>query len=104
VVPENICHRVAGRLSTTAELFRVFKDLHQIVFEYQDGNGQLRKEELNNTELYEPRQSYTPGRGTLIPRAKRRQRQFTPIDRASGVVRCQSSRSSKPGMKNRENG
>jgi hypothetical protein len=46
-------------------VIRVFKDLHQIVFEYLDGNGQSRKEELNNTELYQLQQSYTAGRGSV---------------------------------------
>ncbi|HEX7231268.1 MAG TPA: hypothetical protein VF452_12810 [Candidatus Binatia bacterium] len=45
-------------------IIRVFKDLHQIVFEYQDGNGQSRKEELNNTELYKLQQRYAAGRGS----------------------------------------
>jgi len=46
-------------------VIRIFKDLHQIVFEYQDGNGQSRKEELNNTQLYQLQQSYTAGRGSI---------------------------------------
>jgi len=45
--------------------YRVFKDLHQIVFEYQDGNGQLRKEELNNTDLYQLQQRYAAGRASV---------------------------------------
>jgi hypothetical protein len=46
-------------------VIRIFKDLHQIVFEYQDGNGRSRKEELNNTELYQLQQSYTARRGSV---------------------------------------
>jgi len=46
-------------------VIRVFKDLHQIVFEYQDGNGQSHKEELNNTELYQLQQRYAAGRGSV---------------------------------------
>jgi len=46
-------------------VIRIFKDLHQIVFEYQDGNGQSRKEELNNTQLYQLQQSYTAGRRSI---------------------------------------
>ena len=46
-------------------VIRIFKDLHQIVFEYRDGNGQPRKEELNNTELYQLQQSYAARRGSV---------------------------------------
>ena len=46
-------------------VIRIFKDLHQIVFEYKDGNGQSRKEELNNTQLYQLQQSYTAGRRSI---------------------------------------
>ena len=46
-------------------VIRIFKDLHQIVFEYQDGNGQSRKEELNNTELYQLQQSYAARRSSV---------------------------------------
>lgn len=48
-------------------VIRIFKDLHQIVFEYQDSNGQARKEELNNTELYQLQQSYAARRGIADP-------------------------------------
>jgi len=59
--------RTIGRVidGHNGRVIRVFKDLHQIVFEYQDGNGQSRKEELNNTELYQLQQSYTAGRGSV---------------------------------------
>lgn len=46
-------------------VIRIFKDLHQIVFEYQDGNGQSRKEELNNTELYQLQQNYAARRSSV---------------------------------------
>ncbi|HEY6996768.1 MAG TPA: hypothetical protein VH851_02505 [Candidatus Binatia bacterium] len=46
-------------------VIRIFKDLHQIVFEYRDGNGQVRKEELTNTELYQLQQSYAARRGSV---------------------------------------
>lgn len=44
-------------------IVRIFKDLHQIVFEYQDGDGKARKESLNNTELYQLQQRYATERG-----------------------------------------
>ena len=43
-------------------IVRVFKDLHQIVFEYRDAAGQSRKEELDNTELYQLQQRYAAER------------------------------------------
>jgi hypothetical protein len=46
-------------------VIRIFKDLHQIVFEYRDSNGQVRKEELTNTELYQLQQSYAARRGSV---------------------------------------
>jgi hypothetical protein len=41
---------------------RLFKDLHQVVFEYQDTDGKARKQELNNTELYQLQQRYATER------------------------------------------
>jgi hypothetical protein len=41
---------------------KIFKDLHQIIFEYQDADGKPRKEELSNTELYQLQQRYASGR------------------------------------------
>ena len=43
-------------------IVRIFKDLHQIMFEYRAADGQLRKEELNNTELYQLQQRYAAER------------------------------------------
>ncbi|HEX2933661.1 MAG TPA: hypothetical protein VHV54_28300 [Candidatus Binatia bacterium] len=48
-------------------IVRVFKDLHQVVYEYQDGDGKARKEELNNTELYQLQQRYAAERGGSNP-------------------------------------
>lgn len=48
-------------------IVRVFKDLHQVVYEYQDGDGRVRKEELNNTELYQLQQRYAAERGGSNP-------------------------------------
>lgn len=63
--------RTIGKLidARHGKVIRVFKDLHQIVFEYQDANGQARKEELNNTELYQLQQSYAARRGSSDPTA-----------------------------------
>jgi hypothetical protein len=48
---------------------RIFKDLHQIMFEYQDSDGKSRKEELSNTELYQLQQRYASGRsGSSTPK------------------------------------
>ncbi len=43
-------------------IVRLFKDLHQIVFEYQEGDGNARKEALNNTEIYQLQQRYAAER------------------------------------------
>jgi hypothetical protein len=43
-------------------IVRLFKDLHQIVFEYRDTDGRIQKEELNNTELYQLQQRYAAER------------------------------------------
>jgi len=43
-------------------IVKIFKDLHQIVFEYHDAEGKPRKEELNNTELYQLQQRYAAER------------------------------------------
>jgi len=48
-------------------IVRIFKDLHQVIFEYQDANGAARKEELNNTELYQLQQRYAAERGGTNP-------------------------------------
>lgn len=48
-------------------IVRIFKDLHQIVFEYQDGQGSPRKEEMSNTELYRLQQRYAAGRAGAAP-------------------------------------
>ncbi len=63
--------RTIGKLidARHGKVIRIFKDLHQIVFEYQDPDGQARKEELNNTELYQLQQSYAARRGSPDPAA-----------------------------------
>ncbi len=50
-----------GRLS------KIFKDLHHIIFEYQDGEDRLRKVELDNTQLYRLQRRYTSERSDNIP-------------------------------------
>ena len=48
-------------------IVRIFKDLHQIMFEYQDAQGSSRKDEMTNTELYQLQQRYAAGRGGANP-------------------------------------
>lgn len=43
-------------------IVKIFKDLHQVVFEYQDAEGRSCKEEMNNTELYQLQQRYAAER------------------------------------------
>jgi hypothetical protein len=56
--------RTIGKVidAQNGRIVRIFKDLHQIVFEYQDGAGQTCKEQLNNTELYQLQQRYAAER------------------------------------------
>jgi len=49
-----------GRLVT------IFKDLHHIVFEYRDGEGNARKVELDNTELYRLQRSHASERNDTL--------------------------------------
>jgi hypothetical protein len=48
-------------------LGKIFKDLHHIIFEYQDGEDQLRKVELDNTQLYRLQRRYTSERSDNVP-------------------------------------
>lgn len=59
--------RTIGKVidAQNGRIVRIFKDLHQIAFEYLDGNGQSRKEELNNTELYQLQQRYASERTSV---------------------------------------
>jgi hypothetical protein len=63
------------------QLIRIYKDLHQINFEYRDGEGNPRKVELDNTQLYRLQRRYTDERsydwenefkddGKLLPESK----------------------------------
>ena len=47
-------------------LIKVFKDLHRILFEYRDSDDNLRKVELDNTELYRLQRRYTSERSEDI--------------------------------------
>jgi hypothetical protein len=60
--------RTIGKVidAQNGRIIRIFKDLHQIVFEYRDAEGQTRKEELNNTELYQLQQRYASERSGVI--------------------------------------
>ncbi|MGH7854674.1 MAG: hypothetical protein ACREP3_14605 [Candidatus Binatia bacterium] len=57
--------RTIGKVidAQNGRIVKIFKDLHQIIFEYQDTDGKSRKEELSNTELYQLQQRYASGRG-----------------------------------------
>jgi len=57
--------RTIGKVidAQNGRVVKVFKDLHQVMFEYQDSDGKSRKEELSNTELYQLQQRYAAGRG-----------------------------------------
>jgi hypothetical protein len=56
--------RTIGKVidAQNGRVVKIFKDLHQIMFEYQDSDGKARKEELSNTELYQLQQRYASGR------------------------------------------
>lgn len=63
--------RTIGKVidAQNGRVVKIFKDLHQIMFEYQDSDGKSRKEELSNTELYQLQQRYASGRsGSSTPR------------------------------------
>lgn len=56
--------RTIGKLidAQNGRVVKIFKDLHQVIFEYQDATGKARKEELSNTELYQLQQRYAAER------------------------------------------
>ena len=58
--------RTIGKVidAQNGRVVKIFKDLHQIIFEYQDVDGKSRKEELSNTELYQLQQRYAAERGS----------------------------------------
>ena len=59
--------RTIGKVidAQNGRVVKIFKDLHQIMFEYHDSDGKSRKEELSNTELYQLQQRYAAGRGGI---------------------------------------
>lgn len=61
--------RTIGKVidSQNGRLGKIFKDLHHIIFEYQDGEDQLRKVELDNTQLYRLQRRYTSERSDNLP-------------------------------------
>jgi hypothetical protein len=66
--------RTIGKVidAQNGRVMRIFKDLHRVVFEYQSDDGKARKEELNNTELYQLQQRYAAGRdGTNAPKSSK---------------------------------
>lgn len=63
--------RTIGKVidAQNGRVLRIFKDLHQIIFEYQNADGKACKEELSNTELYQLQQRYAAGRsGSNAPK------------------------------------
>jgi hypothetical protein len=56
--------RTIGKLidGHNGQIVKIFKDLHHIRFEYRDASGQVRTQELSNTELYRLQQRYAAGR------------------------------------------
>ena len=57
--------RTIGKVidAQNGHVVRIFKDLHHVVFEYRSEDGETRKEQLDNTELYQLQQRYAAGRG-----------------------------------------
>lgn len=76
-IPE--IYSLAERLRTIGKLvdghkgriIRIFKDLHHVIFEYRDGDGNPRKVELDNTELYRLQRSHTGNRSDATAAAPR---------------------------------
>jgi hypothetical protein len=64
--------RTIGKLidSENGRLLRVFKDEQHVVFEYLDGAGSTRKQDLNNTELYHFQTGYASQRKDVPPSVK----------------------------------
>ena len=60
----------AGR-PAAPEIIRIFKDLHHIIFEYRDGDGNPRKDDLDNTEIYRLQRSHTTERSDATASAPR---------------------------------
>jgi hypothetical protein len=56
--------RTIGKVidARNGRIVKIFKDLHQVVFEYLDAEGRSCKEEMNNTELYQLQQRYAAER------------------------------------------
>ena len=65
--------RTIGKLvdSQNGRIIRIFKDLHHITFDYRDGNGNPRKVDLDNTEIYRLQRSHTTERTDATAGASR---------------------------------
>ena len=65
--------RTIGKLvdSQNGSIIRIFKDLHHIIFEYRDGDGNPRKGDLDNTEIYRLQRSHTTERSDASASAPR---------------------------------
>ena len=72
-IPE--IYSLAERLRTIGKVIdghdgrlgKIFKDLHHIIFEYRDSENNLRKVELDNTQLYRLQRRYTSERSDNPP-------------------------------------
>ena len=72
-IPE--IYSLAERLRTIGKVIdghdgrlgKIFKDLHHIIFEYRDSEDNLRKVELDNTQLYRLQRRYTSERSDNPP-------------------------------------
>ena len=61
--------RTIGKVidSHNGRVVRIFKDQQRIIFEYLNADGNPRKQELNNTELYQLQTGYTTERNETSP-------------------------------------
>ena len=68
-------YSLAERLRTIGKMIdghngrlgKIFKDLHQIIFEFRDSEDRPRKVELDNTQLYRLQRSYASERSDSVP-------------------------------------
>lgn len=56
--------RTIGKVidAQNGRVVKIFKDLHQVIFEYQGADGNTQKQALSNTELYQLQQRYAAER------------------------------------------
>jgi hypothetical protein len=61
--------RMVGRIldSEAGRLCKLAKDVNGVMFEYEDGAGQMQRREFTKMELYKLQQQYYAERGTFVP-------------------------------------